>query len=355
MNRLLQNWNLKLTSLVLAVALWTHVRGEVNPMETATFSVRLEPTAPEKLMIMNADRLPKVVRVTLRAPRVTLREIKGGLPPNPLAPVDEAMPLPARFAHARLDFSLARTGQQDLPIKVDSSLDETEVIGVKPSVVEVVLDQPDVKTFPVKAVMATPLPEGFYLDKVGVQPIKARAFGPAQRLQRVASVRAETKAAAYRSDKMESAAARLVAVDSNGRRLEDIQLVPPEVQVNGMLKEKLEVQELKIDLSQDGDVPDGYRVVGMSAQPASVRVRASRRVLDDISTVPLRVDVTGQKLSFSRHLKLAFPEGITALKNSPVRVDVTVAPFSAGGRSGSHLPAPSDQGADSTPSPTAAP
>ena len=47
MSRALNNWNLKLMALVLALALWSHVRGEVNPLESATFSVRLDARAPQ--------------------------------------------------------------------------------------------------------------------------------------------------------------------------------------------------------------------------------------------------------------------------------------------------------------------
>ena len=45
MNRLRHNWNLKLISLGLAVLLWLHVRGEVNPTETAEIDVPLKTVA----------------------------------------------------------------------------------------------------------------------------------------------------------------------------------------------------------------------------------------------------------------------------------------------------------------------
>ena len=91
MNRLLHNWNLKLVSLILAVGLWSHVRGEVNPWETATFRVPLaQLSPPPRFLILNAGKVPREVRVTLRAPRARLRAIKGFAPPNPLAPAGDA-------------------------------------------------------------------------------------------------------------------------------------------------------------------------------------------------------------------------------------------------------------------------
>ncbi|RYG72219.1 hypothetical protein EON80_04385, partial [bacterium] len=94
MNRILSNWSLKLTALVLAIALWSHVRGEVNPLETATFTTKVDPTAPKGWSLQSSANFPKNVRVTLRAPRNRLRELKGVLPLNPLAAPDVAPPLP---------------------------------------------------------------------------------------------------------------------------------------------------------------------------------------------------------------------------------------------------------------------
>ena len=126
-------------ALVIAIALWSHVRGEVNPLETATFTVPLQTVAPDGLTIVNRREIPREVRVTLRAPRVTLREFKGGMPANPLAPPSDAPPLSARYVSASLDFSVARVGTASAPVKVESLVDDTEVLGAKPTDVVVTL------------------------------------------------------------------------------------------------------------------------------------------------------------------------------------------------------------------------
>jgi hypothetical protein len=139
MHRILNNWSLKLTSLVLAIALWSHVRGEVNPIETATFTLRPEVETPADLTVANPEALPKEVRVVLRAPHAVLRELKGGAPTLPLTPADEPTPLPLDKGRAWLDFSLARPGRQDIPVKVMVSVSEAEVLGVKPPNVPLLL------------------------------------------------------------------------------------------------------------------------------------------------------------------------------------------------------------------------
>ena len=126
-------------ALVIAIALWIHVRGEVNPLETATFTVPLQATAPAGMTIVNREAIPREVRVTLRAPRVTLREFKGGLPANPLAPPADAPLLSARYIRANLDFPVAKVGTASAPVKVESLVGDAEVLGAKPTDVVVTL------------------------------------------------------------------------------------------------------------------------------------------------------------------------------------------------------------------------
>jgi hypothetical protein len=133
MKHLLGNWTLKLTALVLAIGLWGHVRGEVNPLEIATFTVKLNETIPASFEVANKSDIPKTVRVTMRAPRVRLREIKGGIPSNPLAPPDEAPLISPRYLSAHLAFQSPKVGESTVPIKVDNNVEDSEILGIKPS------------------------------------------------------------------------------------------------------------------------------------------------------------------------------------------------------------------------------
>lgn len=146
MNRFLHNWPLKLTSLALSLALWSHVRGESNPLETATFSVRLAQNTPSNLRLSTPD-LPSSVRVTVRASRQELRLLSGTSLPlsNPLAPVATEAPFVQNNALlATLDFSAVSPhamGTQLVPVRVEAQSEEVEVLGVKPASVSVALNK----------------------------------------------------------------------------------------------------------------------------------------------------------------------------------------------------------------------
>lgn len=133
MNRLLSNWGLKLTSLILAIVLWSHVRGEVNPLETATFTVRLDTRAPRGFAFADAQKLPKTALVTLRAPRADLRELKGGAVLNPLTPPETAPTVPPQVLGARFKWVLPKAGASTATVEVDSQIDDAEILGVKPA------------------------------------------------------------------------------------------------------------------------------------------------------------------------------------------------------------------------------
>lgn len=145
MNRLLNNWPLKITALVLSIGLWSHVRGESNPLETATFSVRLDTGSPGNWRVVASDA-PKTVRVSVRAPHLELRSLGAATLPltNPLAsPETDAPPVLNGGLTASLDFSSAAKSSkapQTLPIRVESKRGDVEILGVKPASASVVLE-----------------------------------------------------------------------------------------------------------------------------------------------------------------------------------------------------------------------
>ena len=144
MNRLLNNWPLKLTAILLSVGLWSHVRGASNPLETATFSVKLDARGPKNLRVISSDA-PKTVRVTVRAPHLELRTMGGVTLPltNPLGTPDaDAMPVLNNALTASFDFSGVSTeakSSQTVPIRVESNGEEVVVLGVKPASAKIVL------------------------------------------------------------------------------------------------------------------------------------------------------------------------------------------------------------------------
>jgi len=213
------NWSLKLTALVLAVALWSHVQGEVNPPDKATFRVRLDVNPPKHMMVADESKIPREVLVTLLGPRLTLRKLGGLAPPNPLAPAEEVPRLDDERVRAWLDFSSTK-GEQNVPVKAELSADlqkkRVEWISANPPVVAVVLESVARKRFPVKAQFSPPLSPRHRVARVVVQPAVAEVSGPSGLVSRVASVRARADGSAAASGALEATSVALEAVDKAG-------------------------------------------------------------------------------------------------------------------------------------------
>ncbi len=140
MKRLLNNWNLKLISLGLAVLLWLHVRGEVNPLETAEVDVPLKLSPPAGWVFRSA-KLPTRATVTLSGPHLSLRSVRGGAlanPLNPLAPVASTMSGGTQIKVSPGALK-PQEGEQQIALSAQTTVSDVEVLAIKPASVSVFL------------------------------------------------------------------------------------------------------------------------------------------------------------------------------------------------------------------------
>lgn len=142
LKRFLNNASLKLTALIIAVFLWSHVRGQVNPWEVASFKIPLKALPPQGIVLGESSRLPKTVIVTVRGPRLTLRSLKGSTPVNPLTSTQAPTPLNSGAVHAAVDFTGAHPGIQSLPVNAQTNSYDLDVISINPSDVRVDIKAP---------------------------------------------------------------------------------------------------------------------------------------------------------------------------------------------------------------------
>ena len=141
MQRLTHNLGLKMLSLVLAILLWSHVRGEVNPLETTTVDVPLHLKAPDGWRL--ASDVPAKVTVLLQGPRVSLRNIKGGALANPLMPTDQAPNIVEGALSAGVKEIQPKTGPQKLTVVAESHVPDVEVLRASPPEIPIVLEPMD--------------------------------------------------------------------------------------------------------------------------------------------------------------------------------------------------------------------
>jgi len=327
MSRLLNNWKLKLTSLVIAIALWGHVRNEVNPPEDATFRVRLEaPPPPPNLMLLNARDIPKIVKVNVMALHLTLRELKGVPLPNPLAPAEEAPLLPAAQMYATLDFSLARPGRQTVPVKIVTSLENLSE--VTPKISDIILEFAPAASaeMQIEPQFAGNALQNYFIEEVTMVPRLARVFGPAPVIARVAKLRARIAAPNELAGELSVKAAPLEAVDKAGRVLSEVRVEPETVAVSAMLREKSAHRTVPLTLKLDDEPASGFAVEKSEISPARVRLQGPRAALEALTEIPAHLSVAGEKAPLRRHVKIELPPGVTLATPGEIWATVQIVP-----------------------------
>lgn len=327
MHRLTNNWNLKLISLVLAVLLWSHVRGEVNPLETATVDVPLRVRVPRGFVLVNNANLPEKVSVVLRGPRLALRNIKGGSLANPLAPTEQAPNIVAGALRAHLDWTTVRAGEQTVPITVESSDPDVEALSAKPAELQVTLDRAEGKTLQVQPRIEPALAEGLSLQRIAISPATAAVYGAAQTLARVSRVQVRLNARSLDVGVERELQGELVAVDAKGDEVNEVRIFPETVQVRAALREESVTQRANVQVRVRGAVATGYEAGTASVQPSRVLVRGRRSALAKLAPLYFVVDVSGAREPVQRRIRIDLPRGVSAVGTSFVTVTVPVDPL----------------------------
>jgi len=317
------NWNLKLTALVLAVALWSHVKSQDNPLVTATFKVNLHfdrADLPKKMIITDSSKIPQFVTVTLYGPRLTLRDYQGPELPEALQlPGETANPV-SRELKASLDFSDVKRGEQNLPVRVDAQSSDVQVIAYKPSDVVVTLDQAAAAPFTVEPQFSPALLSTFNISHAIAQPATVEVSGPSDELNRVAHVRARIRGIKSVSGSVQFAKVTLVATTTDGDIVNNVLIEPDTATVTAVVHEIRESKSVPLKARGVGYPASGFQLEKLELMPDHLTVVGPPRTLNSIASISLPIDIQDANATFSRRVDVPLPSDVTAQKGATVTV-----------------------------------
>ena len=322
LSRITHNWTLKLTALVLAFAVWSHVRGQVNPWETMTFKARLKTTAPRGFILLNGEALPKNVVVTLRGPRLTLRTLKGPAPANPLATSEDAPLLPSSQLRAVLEYSNPRKGAQNVSIKATADIEDIEVVGSKPGELSVALDAAETRELEIEPQI--PSSDELELESVNLDATRATVSGPSKILDRIDSVRVRVSRSELKAGVLQLERLPLEAIDSDGEPLLGVPIDPAFVRVKIKAREKQSEKSVRLVAKTSGRPNAGFEVGEIEIEPSRLSIRGPRRALDRIDSLPVEVDIAGVDSDINRRVRVDLPKNVQAVDFSRVRVRIEI-------------------------------
>ncbi len=320
MQRLLFNWKLKLTALVLSLALWSHVRGEVNPWETATFRVPLKWAPPPRTIALNRDKIPTLVRVNVRAPRSRLRELKGFAPANPLSSATETT-LSNGDITATLDFTVVRRGEQDVPIKAESRFDDVEIIGARPGDVIVQLDHAETRSFPVQA---QDFPSrGYLIENMQPESSSAIVSGLSNALEQVTRVRARVRSGALQLNVRKRIDAPLEAIDAQGEPVANVRVESETIGVSALLRERMIERRLPVRARSTGE----NELPALTVQPQNILVRGPQLQIERTQTLFCEIAPAELENQGSVRRRVTLPARVVAVESAFVALQVLAAPI----------------------------
>lgn len=284
----------KLAALLIAVVLWfvttADRRANVEQGFDVPITVRDTTGGNERRAVSNLN--PDSLRVTLSGRPERLRELRG------------------TNIEAVIDVTGLPEGGFNRPVTITVP-SNTTLIRKTPERVQGFVDTQLSRTLPVLVSVATP-PENS-LPRYTVTPTEATISGASRVIATVSRLVLSPVALAA-GDERE---VRLLALDSQGMPVENIQVKPASVTLRRLDSGDVPVKALRVVL---GEPPKTLSVTSLSVQPSTVRVVAAPELLARLREVNGTIDYRAG--TYTTPVKLRLPAGAQALEEVNVRLTV---------------------------------
>ena len=297
------NWQWKLISVLLAVALWS---GLITQDDTLTRSKTFEDVT---INVLNAD---------------TLRHngfiVVDGLQDLPTVTIEADVPQKNYNAAAasnynlRVDLSRIRSaGEQTLNLLTTTTTSYGSVSEMSVSSITVRVEEYISRSrIPVRLSISGDLEENFFAGSASVDPVYVTVSGP-------------NTAVPF----------RLVAADGSDIDRSLIEVTSESVILDSFIVEQpiYAAKELVINTTDlvSGHVPEGYVIKRITAEPATLTIAGSNELIESLNELHLvemtaqQIDVTNASDTLMRRISLVPPSGAVYLSSDTVMVTVEIA------------------------------
>jgi YbbR domain-containing protein len=291
-------------SLLLAVIVWYVAWSAQNPVEQRRLpsSVPIQVLTNDDMLVVGTP--PATAEVTIRAPHSVWDVLE------------------AQDVSVVADLTKKQPGTYTVPLTATlSDARRGAVVDIQPSQITVQIARRSEQLVSITIVRTSEPPPGFTATITPAEP-NAKIVGPETDVKRVATVAARISLQDQRSGF--SRVVPLTALDAANQEVSNVKITPAEVTLNVEIQPKSGVTELSIVPKLVGELPQGYIRRNYSWDPKTVAVRGDQFSIDSMSGIVYTdpIDLTGQTTTFTQHVKLALPAGVTVI--DPVEVTVTV-------------------------------
>lgn len=293
--KLLNNWVLKICSVLGAILIWLLAVNASDPVtETTVKNVKVKILNEEAVTGSNLayDIVKgKTVDFILQGPKSEVSKIRSE---DCSAVVD--------FKQLAKDPSLDDTALRNVLISYNTSFSGgVRVSRISTEVMQIRLEEIKSKEFVIMPrYNAGDLQEGYSMDEVLVTPEKVTISGRASLLDNISSAGVELDVEDLTDNAQVEAPIYFYNAGDNRISLEEGDLISISATVAGVSMSVQKIKELTLDYKVSSEPEDGYRCSEIINTPQSLRVKGSQAVLSKLSTItipPEVLDITGARES----------------------------------------------------------
>ena len=323
------NWKLKLLSILVAVVVWGALISEdANLTREKTFTdVPVTVTGTEVLQrngLVIVEGLDSLAPIKMRV-QVPQKVYNTAMPTNYSVRVDVSR--------------ITETGEQTVPIQTLSTTTFGNVEWLSSNEITVVVDEYITRRrVPVRLVKNGQTPEGYYSASATADPSTVVISGPRSLVEKVATVIANYTPAVHDASagiQYSAVPFRLMTIDGKEVASNLISVTSENVLLDTLLVEQVVYPTKTVDINLTGilkgRLQEGYEVVSVTSDPATVLIAGDQEELAGIKLLDLSagIDVTGVKETLIRALRVERPQGVVHMSDNAVYITVEIAPVTA--------------------------
>lgn len=322
-----KDWTMKLTALLLAVALWA---GLITQDPTLT---REKHFTNVNVTVSGADTLKRYGYVVTSDLDALLDDVSFSVD----VPQMQYANAQASNYNVRVDLTrIKAAGEQEVKILTTNSNAYGTVTALSPSTIRVMVDEYVTRyRIPVSVVTEGETPAGYYAGDPSFDPALLAVSGPARLVEAIARAEAVVNLSelpAREGKTRQAVSFRLL--DENGNQIdsEQLEITSESVLLDSVIVEQ-EVFSLKEIVLSDlglvrGTPADGYEVKGVYITPSVVTAAGRKTVLDSLNILYTNsfVDVTGLSESVNETVYIRQPSRISYISADEVTVAVEIGP-----------------------------
>lgn len=308
---LVKNLSTLLIAFLLAVIVWVSAVWAADPNELNVLerSIPIEFIGQSPNLQLMGDPAGSVM-LTLNAPSSVWKELNSN----------------TESVRAWVDLTGLEAGEHTLPIQVQILPRLVRLVSQDPEQITVQLEPLVTKTYTVTAQLIGSPPTGYQAGDAAISPQTVSLTGPASSMAKVKDVRVIVDISGL--NESINATMTPAAYDADGRAITGLVLTPEKLQVKVSISLLGGFRYVIVRPVTLGLVANGYRLTNIYVTPAGLVVFSSDpQLLDDlpgyVETKP--INLTDASDDFETLVELNLPEGVTAVGDPKVLIQVSIA------------------------------